>query len=119
VKQISGTARPIINFVHTPFARHSLVGSISEVPLLLSKTEAATFNAAHTAMSTPKDSLAIGQKRPLDQRLRIERHREFIRKLERDGPDCVVAEARRLPRELEVTLSTCKPDIHRRGSTSS
>ena len=67
-------------------------------------------------MPMPKDKIAVGRKHLLDQRLRIERHKEFIGKLEREGPSNVLAEARRLLREMETTLANIQSDIRRKGS---
>ena len=41
----------------------------------------------------------------LDQRLRIERHKELTAKLERDGDPDVVAKARQLLADMEQTLA--------------
>jgi hypothetical protein len=64
---------------------------------------------------SPKNTIAIGRKHLLDQRLRIERHKDFISKLERDGPDDVIVEARRLLREMELTLTKMQADLRRKG----
>jgi hypothetical protein len=57
--------------------------------------------------------IAIGTKHVHDQRLRIERHKEFICKLERDGQPNVIAEARRLLCEMVQTLARTQADIRR------
>jgi hypothetical protein len=66
----------------------------------------------------PKDSIAIGRKHLLDQRLRIERHKDFIGKLEHNGQPNVIAEARRLLYEMEQTLARMQADIRRKRDTS-
>jgi hypothetical protein len=43
-----------------------------------------------------KKIVEVGRKHVLDQRLRIERHKELTAKLERDGDADVVAKARQL-----------------------
>ena len=65
------------------------------------------------SIHSPKDMIAIGTKHVLDQRLRIERHKEFIRKLEREGQPNVIAEAQRLLCEMEQTLARMQADIRR------
>jgi hypothetical protein len=67
---------------------------------------------------SPRDKFAIGWKHLLDQRVRIERHRDFIGRLERDGQADVIAEARRLLREMEETFARMQADV-RRGRDSS
>ena len=47
----------------------------------------------------------MGEKHVLDQRLRIERHKELTAKLERDGDPDVVAKARQLLADMEQTLA--------------
>ena len=66
-----------------------------------------------SSFHSPKDTIAIGRKHVLEQRLRIERHKEFICKLERDGQPNVIAEARRLLCEMEQTLARMQADIRR------
>jgi hypothetical protein len=65
------------------------------------------------SIHSPKDMIAIGTKHVLDQRLRIERHKEFICKLERDGQPNVIAEARRLLCEMKQTIARMQADIRR------
>jgi hypothetical protein len=62
---------------------------------------------------SPRDKFAIGWKHLREQRLRIERHKEFIGKLERDGQADVIAEARQLLREMEETFARMQADVRR------
>ena len=48
-----------------------------------------------------KNTVELGKKHILDQRLRIERQRELIARLERDGSPDLVANAVRLLAEME------------------
>ena len=70
------------------------------------------------SIHSPTNTIAIGRKHLLDQRLRIERHKELIGKLERDGQPYVIAEARRLLCEMEQTLARMQADIRRKWDTS-
>jgi hypothetical protein len=74
--------------------------------------------AMTSSLHLPKDTIAIGRKHLLDQRLRIERHKELIGKLERDEQPNVIAEARRLLCEMEQTLARMQADIRRKRDTS-
>ena len=74
--------------------------------------------AMASSAHSPKDTIAIGRKHLLDQRLRIDRHKDFIGKLERDGQPNVIAEARRLLCEMEQTLARMQADIRRKWDTS-
>jgi hypothetical protein len=67
---------------------------------------------------SPRDKFSIGRKHLLDQRLRIERHKDFIGRLERDGQRGVIVEARRLLREMEETLARMQAEIRRGRDTS-
>jgi hypothetical protein len=71
-----------------------------------------------SSVHSPEGTIAIGRKHLLDQRLRIERHKDFIGKLESDGQPNVIAEARRLLCEMEQTLSRMQADIRRKWDTS-
>ena len=71
--------------------------------------------AMTSSVHVPKDTIAIGRKHLLDQRLRIDRHKDFIGKLERDGQPNVIAEARRLLCEMEQTLVRMQADICRKS----
>ena len=73
--------------------------------------------AMTSSSKSPRDTIAIGRKHLLDQRLRIEKHKEFIGKLERDGQPNVIAEARRLLSEMEQTLARMQTDLHRKRHT--
>jgi hypothetical protein len=64
------------------------------------------------------DKFTIGRKHLLEQRLRIERHKDFIGKLERDGQPGIIVEARRLLREMEETLARMQAEV-RGGRNSS
>jgi outer membrane protein TolC len=57
-----------------------------------------------TRSNATKKIVEIGKKHVLDQRLRIERHKELTAKLERDGDPDVVAKARQLLADMEQTL---------------
>jgi hypothetical protein len=70
-----------------------------------------------SSSKSPRDTLAVGRKHILDQRLRIERHKEFSGKLERDGQPNVIAEARRLLCEMEQTLARMQADLHGKRHT--
>jgi hypothetical protein len=70
-----------------------------------------------SSSKSPRDKFAIGWKHLRHQRSRIERHKEFIGKLERDGPADVIAEAGRLLREMEETFARMQADV-RRGRDS-
>ncbi len=63
-------------------------------------------NPAEAANNT----VAVGKKHILDQRLRIGRQHELIAKLERDGQTDLVAEALRLLAEMEQMLGTMDAD---------
>jgi hypothetical protein len=73
--------------------------------------------AMTSSSKSPRDTIAIGRKHLLDQRLRIEKHKEFMGKLERDGQPNVIAEARRLLSEMEQTLARMQTDLHRKRHT--
>jgi hypothetical protein len=75
-------------------------------------------SAMTSSSKSPRDTIAIGRKHLLDQRLRIERHKEFIDKLERDGQPNVIAEARRLLCEMEQTLARMQADLRRKRDTA-
>lgn len=55
------------------------------------------------SVKATKKIVEVGKKHVLDQRLRIERHKELIAKLERDGD--TVAKARQLLADMEQTLA--------------
>jgi hypothetical protein len=74
--------------------------------------------AMTSSVHLPRDTIAIGRKHLLDQRLRIERHKELIGKLERERQPNVIAEARRLLCEMEQTLARMQADIRRKRDTS-
>ena len=57
------------------------------------------------SVKATKKIIEVGKKHVLDQRLRIERHKELTAELERDGQPDVVAKARRLLAEMEQTLA--------------
>ncbi len=58
-----------------------------------------------SSVNATKRIIEVGKKHVLDQRLRIERHKELTAKLERDGQPDVVAKARQLLAEMEQTLA--------------
>ena len=74
--------------------------------------------AMTSSVHLPKDTIAIGRKHLLDQRLRIERYKDFIGKLEPDGQPNVIAEAYRLLCEMGQTLARMQADIRRKWDTS-
>ena len=57
------------------------------------------------SIKATKKIIEVGKKHMLDQRLRIERHKELTAKLERDGDPDVVAKARQLLADMEQTLA--------------
>jgi outer membrane protein TolC len=57
------------------------------------------------SVKATKKIIEVGKKHVLDQRLRIERHKELTAELERDGQPDVVAKARQLLAEMEQTLA--------------
>jgi hypothetical protein len=57
------------------------------------------------SVKATKKIVEVGRKHVLDQRLRIERHKELTAKLERDGDPDVVAKARQLLADMEQTLA--------------
>ena len=65
--------------------------------------------AMTSSSKSPRDTIAIGRKHLLDQRLRIEKHKEFIGKLERDGQPNVIAEARRCSLRWSRRSPGCRP----------
>jgi hypothetical protein len=52
-----------------------------------------------------KTTVEIGKKKIIDQRLRIERQRALIARLERDGSPDLVADAVRVPGQIEQALA--------------
>jgi hypothetical protein len=68
-----------------------------------------------SSVHSPEGTIAIGRKHLLDQRLRIDRHKDFIGKLERDGQAQGIAEARRVLCEMEQTLVRMQADIRRQS----
>jgi outer membrane protein TolC len=57
------------------------------------------------SIKATKKIVEVGKKHILDQRLRIERHKELTAKLERDGDPDRVAKARQLLADMEQTLA--------------
>lgn len=57
------------------------------------------------SVKATKKIIEVGKKHVLDQRLRIERHKELTAELERNGQPDVVAKARQLLAEMEQTLA--------------
>jgi hypothetical protein len=63
------------------------------------------FRHMTRSVKAKKKIMEVGKKHVLDQRLRIERHKELTAELERDGQPDVVAKARQLLAEMEQTLA--------------
>ena len=61
-----------------------------------------------SSAATAKSAVEIGKKHILDQKLRIERQRELIAKLEGDGHSDIIVDACRLLAEMEQALAGMK-----------
>jgi hypothetical protein len=76
--------------------------SLSPPPLQYARTlrSCGRFNGMSSTAEAAKNTVEIGKKHILDQRLRIVRQRELIARLERDGSPDLVANAVRLLAEM-------------------
>jgi hypothetical protein len=63
------------------------------------------FRPMTRSVNATKKIVEVGKKHVLDQRLRIERHKELTAKLERDGDPDVIEKARQLLADMEQTLA--------------
>jgi hypothetical protein len=139
IRQVDEAQQQTGSFVHrvsrvTPRLRSALYVSVGQRLSLTRRADAQRASASLIRLSrpassmrhrlamtssskSPRDTIAIGRKHLLDQRLRIEKHKEFIGKLERDGQPNVIAEARRLLSEMEQTLARMQTDLHRKRHT--
>ena len=68
------------------------------------------FRHMTRSVKATKKIIEVGKKHVLDQRLRIERHKELTAELERDGQPDVVAKARQLLAEMEQTLARIRAE---------
>jgi hypothetical protein len=62
------------------------------------------FRHMTRSVKATKKIIEVGKKHVLDQRLRIERHKELTAKLERDGDPDVVAKAHQLLADMETAM---------------